>query len=68
MSNQKKQFFAPFKEKHNNRINLVVALGIFPAVMLGRNYGSVWITLGIILLWWFIVVLSYLTYHYLKSK
>ena len=68
MSNQKKQFFAPLKEKHNIRINLVVALGIFPAVMLGRNYGSVWITLGIILLWWFIVVLSYLTYHYLKSK
>ena len=68
MSNQKKQFFAPLREKNNKKVNLVAALGIFPAVMLGRNYGSVWVALGIILLWWFIVVFTYLTYRYLKSK
>jgi hypothetical protein len=66
------KFFEPFKEKYNKKnntaINFVGALGIFPAVMLGRKVGCIWITLGIILLWWIIVVFTYLTYRYLKSK
>jgi hypothetical protein len=66
------KFFEPLGQKYNKKnnavINFVGALGIFPAVMIGRKLDSVWIALGIALLWWIIVVFTYLTYRYLKSK
>ena len=71
MSNRMKKFFQPLREEYNNKNNkvtLVGALIIFPAVMLGRKVGSIWVLFGIVLLWWIIVVFTYLSYRYYKSK
>ncbi len=66
------KFFEPLGQKYDKKniavINFAGALGIFPAVMIGRQLGSDWISLGIALLWWIIVFFTYLTYRYLKSK
>ena len=68
MSNRMKKFFQPLREEYNNKVTLVGALIIFPAVMLGRKVGSIWVLFGIVLLWWIIVVFTYLSYRYYKSK
>ena len=63
-----REFFQPLREEYNKKITIIGSLIIFPAVMLGRKVGSIWVLFGIVLLWWIIVVFTYLTYRYLKSK
>lgn len=49
-------------------VNVIGALGAFPAIMLARKVDTIWVLFGIYILWWLVVVLTYLTYCYLKNK
>ena len=65
-----KEFFEPlrgeFKWNPHGILNLIGALGIIPAIYLGRYGDSLWLCLGASALWYYVVYIAYLTYQYKK--
>ena len=71
MKDKLKKFWEPMTVEMNKGhiiVNFIGSLGAFPAVMLARKVATIWVMFGIIILWWLLVVLIYLTYCYLKNK
>ncbi len=71
MSDKLKKFWAPMKEGFNKEhfiMNFMGALGIIPCGWISRELDNLWVGFGVLILWWALVVLFYLTYRYLKNK
>ena len=72
MKEKLKAFWAPMREEFNKEhfiIPIIGSLGIIPAEYLSREIGgSIWLFMILIITWWALVVLIFLTYRYLKSK
>lgn len=72
MKDKLKAFWAPMREEFNKEhviINIIGALGFIPAEFLSREIdGSFWLFMILLITWWALVVLIFLTYRYLKSK
>ncbi len=49
-------------------LNIIGSLGLIPAIFAGRYYDSIWVCLGVIILWYLVVLFSYLTYRYFCSS
>ena len=70
MMSKIKLFFAPLREEFNKEfmiVNAIAFLGCPVISWLGKNTGSFLIYLGIIVLWWAIVALAFLTYKFIKQ-
>ena len=57
-----------FKWNPNGILCLIAALGIIPAIFVGRYTDSFWGSIVFFFLWYAIVYLTYLTYCYFKNK
>ncbi len=72
MKDKLKAFLAPMREEFNKEhviINIIGFLGFIPAEYLSREIGgSFWLFMILLITWWALVVLIFLTYRYLKSK
>ena len=72
MKDKLKAFWAPMRDEFNKEhaiINIIGALGFIPAEYLSREIGgSFWLFMILIITWWALVVLIFLTYRYLKSE
>jgi uncharacterized membrane protein len=74
MKDKLKKFWAPMREELNiNKehviIDIIGALGIIPAEYLSREIGGgFWLFMILLIIWWALVVLIFLTYRYLKAN
>lgn len=57
-----------FKWNPNDILCLTGALGVIPAIFVGRYTDSFWYSVVFFILWYAIVYLTFLTYRYFKDK
>ncbi|MBP3838760.1 MAG: hypothetical protein ILA04_06470 [Prevotella sp.] len=64
-------FFEPLRgelKKKHFFVLLLGAMGLLPANYFGRNADTIWVGFGILILWWFAVVMLFCTCQYFKNK
>lgn len=63
-----KQLQGEYKFIPNFLLQLIGALGLMPAMYVGRSTDSFWLSAIFFILWYAVVYLTYLTYCYFKNK
>ncbi len=68
MSNFWKPLQGEFKWNPNGILIVIASLGSIPAIFLGRYLDSFWGSAVFFILWYAIVYLTFLIYHFFKNK
>ena len=66
-----KKFFEPLRgkaKKEHYILNIIGCLGLIPISYFIGFMDNFWLVAGLFLLWWFIIIFSYLTFCYIKNK